>query len=158
MKLLQLLFIAVILTFTSCQSNTPVDTSDAEKELQKEKEALLNEREKLLNEREQMMEESKNEKTTKESPSNSSTSARFKDQNGNPCVVGETYMAEIKDKDGYTNVRKSPSNSAQIVTQINEGESFAVTITNDKWLRVNAPDGTQGYIFWDRVRVIGGIQ
>jgi hypothetical protein len=139
--------------FFSCQSNPTPDTSAAEEELRKEKEALMNEREKLLNEREKMMEESKNEKTTSEPSTNSSSIARIKDIKGTACVIGEMYTAEIKDKDGYTNVRKSPSSSSQIVTQINEGEFFAVTITNENWLKVIAPDGSKGYIYWDRVKV-----
>jgi hypothetical protein len=140
--------------FFSCQSNPTPDTSAAEEELRKEKEALMNEREKLLNEREKMMEESKNEKTTSEPSTNSSSISRIKDMKGKPCIIGELYTAEINDKDGYTNVRKSPSSSSPIVAQINESEPFTVRITNENWLKVTAPDGTNGYIYWDRVRVM----
>jgi uncharacterized protein YgiM (DUF1202 family) len=132
----------------SCQENNEADATN----LAKEKEELLKEKEALLEEKAKMIEESKaaleaKERTVEtEKNKTSSASNNLTDMRGNPCITGEWYFAQINDKDGYTNIRKSPSSNSDIISQVNEGEEFKVLITKEKWLRAIAPDGTQGYI------------
>jgi hypothetical protein len=132
----------------SCQEKKAEDSGAAD--LNKQKEELLRQKEELLEEKAKMLKEAEksSEKPKKEEKI---AKPKFTDMRGNACLIGEWYFAQINDKDGYTNLRKSPSASSAIVAQINDGEEFQVLITNENWLRAVAPDGTEGYISANRV-------
>lgn len=150
-----ILIFTIITTLFSCQDN---NNDKLAEDLAREKEELLVEKEKLLLEKEKMLEESekalktKNNEVTKVVKIKQATTAnKLYDLRGNPCIIGSWYYANIDDVDGYTNIRKSPSTSSKIISQVNDGEEFRVLITNENWLRAIAPDGTQGYISASRV-------
>lgn len=150
-----ILIFTIIATLFSCQEN---NNDKLAEDLAREKEELLLEKEKLLIEKEKMLEESAKALEKKDNEvskvvkiKQSNTAKKLYDMRGNPCEIGSWYYANIDDVDGYTNIRKSPSVSSKIISQVNEGEEFRVLITNESWLRAIAPDGTQGYISASRV-------
>jgi len=153
MKYLHILVPISFFFLFACQENKAEDNkaeiNKQKEELLKQKEALLEEKAKLLEQKKSLDKPIKEEKTAK---------PKFTDMRGNACLIGEWYFAQINDKDGYTNLRKSPSVSSAIVAQINDGEDFEVLITNENWLRAKAPDGTEGYISANRVNPMYIVQ
>lgn len=150
-----ILIFTIITTLFSCQEN---NNDKIAEDLAKEKEELLLEKEKLLIEKEKMLEESAKSLKKKDTEisnvvksKQATTASKLYDMSGNPCIIGSWYYANIDDVDGYTNIRKSPSTSSKIISQVNDGEEFRVLITNENWLRAIAPDGSQGYISASRV-------
>ncbi len=70
--------------------------------------------------------------------------------------VGAGFViATIQDPDGYTNVRAGPSTSSPIIARVEEGDTFTTYQQSDAWWIVQLEDGTEGYIFSDRIFVIG---
>ena len=64
-------------------------------------------------------------------------------------------IATIQDPDGYTNVRAGRSTRSAIVARVEEGDIFTTYQQSEAWWIVQLEDGTEGYIFADRIFVIG---
>ncbi|WP_353120694.1 SH3 domain-containing protein [Myroides odoratus] len=61
----------------------------------------------------------------------------------------------IKDKDGFTNLRKSFVSDAKIIRELKNGTKvFILEMNGKRWL-IQTEDGTKGYIFYDRVYTLG---
>ncbi len=70
-------------------------------------------------------------------------------------IVDEDYpiTAYIEDKDGYTNVRSSPSVKSSILTTVKDGEIFYTQLSNpNSFWQVKTKDGTKGFMHDSRIR------
>lgn len=71
----------------------------------------------------------------------------------------QAQFAYITDKDGYANIRKSPSSGNNLLTSLTNGHLVYLLETNGNWTNVlfnkNGKQQT-GYIFNDRVKIIAG--
>ena len=67
-------------------------------------------------------------------------------------------QAVIDDPDHYTNIRSGPSTNYEIAARVVDGEVFCVTATNGHWWTVRTANGIAGYIYYNRVRIIGTSQ
>ncbi|WP_337661213.1 TIR domain-containing protein [Erythrobacter sp. Alg231-14] len=75
-------------------------------------------------------------------------------QPSGPIATG-FVIATIQDPDGYTNVRSGPSTGSSIIARVEEGDIFTTYQQSESWWIVQLEDGTEGYIFADRIYVIG---
>lgn len=57
----------------------------------------------------------------------------------------------IHDADGYTNLRKSPGTSSQVLQKIKSGEQIEVLDPNGNWWFVASKEGIKGYIHKSRI-------
>ena len=64
-------------------------------------------------------------------------------------------QAVIDDPDHYTNVRSGPGTNYEIVARVIDGEVFCVTAPKGHWWTIRTANGIDGYIYYDRVRIIG---
>ncbi len=78
--------------------------------------------------------------------------------NNSPGDMATPLIATVQDPDGYSNVRASPSSSADIVGVAIEGEQFLTFQQDTPWWIITLEDGTMGYIYSDRILVIGTPQ
>lgn len=68
-------------------------------------------------------------------------------------------FAYISDKDGYANIRKSPSSGNNVLTPLSNGHLVYLLETNGNWTNILfTKNGKQqtGFIFNDRVKIIAG--
>ncbi len=72
-----------------------------------------------------------------------------------PAMMETLLIATVQDPDGYTNVRAGPSADTAIIGQIEVGDVFTTYQQNTPWWSVLLEDGTEGYIYSDRIFVIG---
>jgi hypothetical protein len=63
-------------------------------------------------------------------------------------------IAVIDDPDGYTNIREGRSVQSSIIAKIYDGEKFLVKKEEGNWFPVVLEAGTEGYIYFDRVRFL----
>ncbi len=75
--------------------------------------------------------------------------------NRNTSDTATPLIATVQDPDGYSNVRATPSSSSDIVGVAIEGEQFLTFQQDTPWWIVTLEDGTMGYIYSDRILVIG---
>ena len=77
-------------------------------------------------------------------------------ENNNNSIEEDTedhlIIAEIDDPDGYTNVRKEPISTSEIIYKIYEGESFFLLDTSSLWWTVISKNDT-GFIHRSRVKI-----
>ncbi len=72
-----------------------------------------------------------------------------------PAIIEVFLVATVQDPDGYTNVRAGPSADTAIVGSVQVGDVFTTYQQNTLWWSVLLEDGTEGYIYNDRIFVIG---
>ena len=63
-------------------------------------------------------------------------------------------QAVIQDKDGFTNLRKGPGGTYDVVTKVKEGERFHVLNQSGNWWQIRLNSGVKGYMHKSRVRMI----
>jgi uncharacterized protein YgiM (DUF1202 family) len=61
----------------------------------------------------------------------------------------------IDDPDGYTNIRSGPSVEDQVITRVIDGEVFCVLSRTGNWWLVRTAHDVTGYMYYDRIRIIG---
>lgn len=71
-----------------------------------------------------------------------------------PRVEGTCLKAVIEDADHYTNIRSGPSTSYEVIARVLEGEVFCITSRKGHWWMIRTAGGVDGYIYYDRVRVV----
>ena len=59
--------------------------------------------------------------------------------------------ATVTDADGYVNVRQAPGTAAAVVGRAATGDKIAVLDNTGQWWRIETRNGTQGFVFSDRV-------
>lgn len=71
-------------------------------------------------------------------------------------TIPPLVYATVQDPDGYTNVRAGPSAQSAIIRQIAVGQMFVTFQQDNNWWAVRLiDDGTEGYIYFDRIVIIG---
>ena len=128
----------LILTFIlhSCNSNTNQESTSYDYQENQQLNAMM----------EEIMEKSKDMKKVKE-----------RQQRLNKMFEDFRFrnVAIISDKDGYTNLRKGRGTDYRVAARIYENETFRVIpSSNSNWWKVKTQDGTEGYIYHDRVKLI----
>jgi hypothetical protein len=66
----------------------------------------------------------------------------------------EGTPAVINDRDGYTNIRSSPSKESKPVGKVIDGEQFTVFPNDGSWWRIRTKDGVTGFIHRSCVRIL----
>ncbi len=72
-----------------------------------------------------------------------------------PAMMQTLLVATVQDPDGYTNVRAGPSSNSAIIGRVDVGDVFTTYQQNTLWWSVQLEDGTEGYIYNNRISVIG---
>ena len=72
-----------------------------------------------------------------------------------PAMIEALLVATVQDPDGYTNVRAEPSANSAIIGRVDVGDVFTTYQQNTLWWSVQLEDGTEGYIYNNRIFVIG---
>lgn len=76
-------------------------------------------------------------------------------QDGPVDDLATTFVAVIRDKDGYTNVRASADGKSAVVDKLHTGERFFVRqFIEEEWARVCTPRGIWGYAHRSRLKKV----
>ncbi len=62
--------------------------------------------------------------------------------------------ASIQDPDGFTNVRRAPSGTSEILTAVYEGEVFRTFQQEGLWWQVRTSDGVTGCMHVSRIYLL----
>jgi len=63
----------------------------------------------------------------------------------------KTVVVQVIDKDGYTNLRKSPNSKSEIIQQIKTGDNLEVITTIGDWILVKTNENQKGYVHKTKV-------
>ena len=63
----------------------------------------------------------------------------------------KTVLVQVIDKDGYTNLRKSPNSKSEIIQQIKTGDNLEVITTDGDWILVKTNENQKGYVHKTKV-------
>lgn len=74
--------------------------------------------------------------------------------NGKTNQPSSNQLAVISDSDGYTNLRSGKGTRYSIIKRLYSNEKFTVTPSNSKWWKVRLNNGTEGYIYHNRVDLL----
>ena len=61
------------------------------------------------------------------------------------------YGYHVSDPDGYTNLRKSPSTSSEILSQIKNNTALEILDASSDWWKVRTIEGKEGYMHSSRI-------
>ncbi|MEL0645243.1 SH3 domain-containing protein [Olleya sp. Ti.3.14] len=60
-------------------------------------------------------------------------------------------LVQVIDKDGYTNLRKSPNSKSEIIQQIKTGDNLEVITKDGDWMLVKTNENQKGYVHKTKV-------
>ncbi len=66
-------------------------------------------------------------------------------------MLWSKYGYHVSDPDGYTNLRKSPSTSSEILSQVKNNTQLEILDASSDWWKVRIPDGNEGYMHSSRI-------
>lgn len=73
---------------------------------------------------------------------------------GDPAQLTFNLPASIQDPDGFTNVRRAPSVTSDVIARVYEGEVFYTFRQGSNWWQVRAKERIVGYMHVSRIHLI----
>jgi Bacterial SH3 domain len=75
---------------------------------------------------------------------------------GDPAELTFNLPASIQDPDGFTNVRRAPSVTSDVIARVYEGEVFYTFRQGSNWWQVRTRERVVGYMHVSRIHLISG--
>ena len=73
---------------------------------------------------------------------------------GDPAALGFNLPASIQDPDGFTNVRRAPSVTSDVIARVYEGEVFYTFRQGGNWWQVRTRERVVGYMHVSRIHLM----